>query len=183
MFAAGYKIRDQQSKYFLTFTVVEWVDVFTRSIYADMIIDSLKYCQEHKGLTIYAWCLMSNHLHLVCSVDESNRLSDVVRDFKKYTSVNIIKAIISNDRESRRDWMLWIFKSAGEQNSRNIKYQFWQQDSHPVECYSNELLETRIRYIHQNPIRAGLVLDEWSYRYSSGIDYFSNQKGLIEVVI
>ena len=66
MFAAGYKIRDQQSKYFLTFTVVEWVDVFTRSIYADMIIDSLKYCQEHKGLTIYK-CSVSTQFYSIYS--------------------------------------------------------------------------------------------------------------------
>ena len=63
---------------------------FTRKVYVDIVIDSLKYCQANKGLKIHAWCIMSNHLHLIVSTDENNKLSDVIRDFKKFTSVSIL---------------------------------------------------------------------------------------------
>ena len=77
--------------------------------------------------------------------------------------------------------MLWIFKDAGEKNNRNKDYQFWQQDNNPVECNTNEILETRLIYLHQNPVRAGLVRYEQDYVYSSGIDYCAEGKGLIEI--
>ncbi|HEX8546512.1 MAG TPA: transposase [Cytophagaceae bacterium] len=60
-------MRDQYAIHFLTFAVVEWVDVFARSIYSDIIVESLGYCQQNKGLNIHAWCIMSNHIHLIVS--------------------------------------------------------------------------------------------------------------------
>jgi len=77
--------------------------------------------------------------------------------------------------------MLWIFKKAGEKNERNKDYQFWQQENHPIECLINEILQSKIKYLHENPVRAGLVRKESDYVYSSGVDYYSNEKGLIEI--
>jgi len=102
MFQKGYKIRDQQAIHFITFAVVEWVDVFIRKEYRDIIIESLKYCQDKKGLNIYSWCLMSNHLHLIVSVKEGLSLSSVLRDFKKYTSNQIVQAIEQNFRARKK---------------------------------------------------------------------------------
>jgi len=175
----GYQIRNQNAIHFITFSVVEWVDVFTRSIYADIIVESLKFCQHKKGLNIHAWCLMSNHIHLIVSAKEHYMLSDILRDFKKYTSNNIVKTITENNKESRRNWMLWIFKKAGERNKRNENHQFWQQENHPIECSTSEILASKIKYLHENPVRAGIVRNEWEYVYSSGIDYYSNEKGLL----
>ena len=177
----GYSIRDQNAIHFITFAVVQWIDVFSRKEYSDVVVDSLKFCQEKKGLKIHAWCIMSNHIHLIVSTAAPNRLSDVLRDFKKFTSTNIIKAISENPKESRKNWMLWIFKKAGEKNNRNKDYQFWQQDNHPVQCDTNEILETRLKYLHENPVRAGLVRYEQDYVYSSGIDYYTEEAGLIAV--
>ena len=177
----GYSIRDQNAIHFITFAVVQWIDVFSRKEYSDVVVDSLKFCQEKKGLKIHAWCIMSNHIHLIVSTAAPNRLSDVLRDFKKFTSTNIIKAISENPKESRKNWMLWIFKKAGEKNNRNKDYQFWQQDNHPVQCDTNEILETRLKYLHENPVRAGLVRYEQDYMYSSGIDYYTEETGLIAV--
>jgi len=177
----GYQIRNQNAIHFVTFSVVEWVDVFTRSVYADIVVDSLKFCQQKKGLNIHAWCLMSNHIHLIISAKEPYKLSDILRDFKKYTSINIIKKITKNNKESRRNWMLWIFKKAGELNKRNENYQFWQQENHPIECSTSDILESKIKYLHENPVRAGIVRNEWEYVYSSGIDYYSKEKGLLMI--
>ena len=93
MSTGGYKITDQGAMYFVSFAVVSWVDVFSRREYRDLIIESLKYCQKEKGLVIYAWCIMSNHFHLIISAEESN-LIDVLGDFKKFTSKQILKSII-----------------------------------------------------------------------------------------
>lgn len=65
MSTGGYKITDQSAVHFVTFTVVEWVDVFTWKEYRGIVVQSLRYCQQEKDLIIYAWCLMSNHLHLL----------------------------------------------------------------------------------------------------------------------
>jgi len=58
------------------------------------------------------WCIMSNHVHLIASATEPNNLSDILRDLKKFTSTNIIKAILDNPKESRKSWILWIFKAS-----------------------------------------------------------------------
>ncbi len=76
--------------FFVTDTVVDWVDIFTRPVYKHIIVDSLKYCQQHKGLIIYAWVLMSNHLHAIVGTTGDNALSDIWRDFKKFTSREIL---------------------------------------------------------------------------------------------
>jgi REP element-mobilizing transposase RayT len=124
MSSGGYKITDQGAMYFVTFAVVSWVDVFTRREYRDLVIESLKHGQENKGLVIYGWCIMSNHVHLIISAEENN-ISDVLGELKKYTSKQIINSILTNQIESRKEWMIKIFKEAGELNSRNTNYQFW----------------------------------------------------------
>jgi len=101
MSVGGYKIRNPAAIHFITFAVVEWVDVFTRKDYRDIVLDSIRFCQAEKGLVLHAWCVMSNHLHLVVSAKNEN-LSDILRDFKKFTSKQIIEAILNNKQESRR---------------------------------------------------------------------------------
>ncbi|MFH0865814.1 MAG: transposase [Bacteroidota bacterium] len=85
-----YKIYDQSKAYYVTLTVVQWIDIFSRKSYRDIIIDSLKYCQKNKGLVIYAYVIMSNHVHMLISAEKEN-LSDVIRDFKKFTCKKNIK--------------------------------------------------------------------------------------------
>ena len=175
-----YKIQDQTQLHFVTFAVVEWVDALTRSIYKDVLIDSLRYCQKHKGLVLYAWCIMTNHVHLVISSLDGFKQEDILRDFKKHTSKQLIKMIRENPRESRKNWMLWIFKEAGKRNGNNKNYQFWQQDNHPVELSTNFLMDQKLAYIHNNPVEAGIVDEPGSYLYSSARDY-AGRKGLLDI--
>jgi REP element-mobilizing transposase RayT len=178
--STAYKIYNPKGVYFLSFATVGWIDVFTRTLYKDILIESLKYCQEKKGLIIHAWVLMTNHVHLVSSVEEGFELVDVIRDFKKHTSKEIIKAINANEQESRKEWMLSIFKNAGAYNANNKEYQFWRQDNRPVELFSNAVIEQKIAYIHQNPVVAGFVSEPMHWLYSSALDY-SGAKGLIKI--
>ena len=181
MTAGGYKIRNQAAIHFITFAVVEWVDVFSRKEYRDIVLESIKHCQAEKGLLLHCWCIMSNHLHLIVSA-KNHDLSDVLRDFKKFTSKQIIKAIEENQHESRREWMLGIFRNEGEKNSRNTHYQFWRQDNQPQELYSPAFIFQKMNYIHNNPVEAGIVERPEHYIYSSAKDYFHTKKcGLLDL--
>ena len=169
------------SAYFLTMTVVDWVDVFTRPVYRQIMVNSLRHCITNKGLVVHAWVLMSNHVHLVASAQQGSKLSDILRDMKKYTSKEITDAIKSVP-ESRRDWMLYRFSFAGNFNSKIKDYKFWQEGNEAKEIYSVEFLHQKINYIHNNPVRAEIVAEPHHYLYSSAIDY-SGGKGLLPVDI
>ena len=103
--AQTYRVYDQEGLYFITCTVHQWVDVFTRKIYTDLLLDSLRYCQTKKGLEVFSWVTMSNRIDLIIRSKE-NKLSDIIRDFKKHTSKKIIEAIELNQQESRQKWLL-----------------------------------------------------------------------------
>ncbi len=177
-----YKIRDQQKLYFLTFAVVRWVDDFTRREYKDIFLESLRYCQQKKGLELYAYCIMPNHVHLIAGVSEGGNLSAVMRDLKKYTSTQIVQAISNNVQESRREWMLWLFRDQGQANPNNNKNQFWQQESHPVELSTNAILDQKLEYIHQNPVRAGICYAPEDYIYSSAGQY-AGRETILPVIL
>lgn len=90
--STGYQIQDQHAMYFITSTVVDWVDVFTRQRYRDIVIGSMNFCCENRGLKIYGYVIMSNHIHLIVS-SEAGILSDTLRDFKRFTATNIIEEV------------------------------------------------------------------------------------------
>ncbi len=165
--------------YFLTLTVVDWVDIFTRPIYKLVIVEALKYCQKEKGLIIYSWCLMSNHLHMIAGAADGANLSDILRDFKKFTSKEIVKTI-KDTNESRQGWLLNRFEYAGKYNSKIKYYKFWQDANEAKEIHTNAFLEQKLDYIHNNPIVAEIVDEPEHYLYSSARNYCDVQ-GLINV--
>jgi putative transposase len=179
---ADYPIKNQAGIYFITFAVVEWIDVFTRKEHACLVIENLIHYQEKKGLVLHGWCLMSNHLHLIVATRDGKPLSDVLRDFKKITATAITGAIAGNIQEYRRNWMLGIFRSAGQRNSYKERYQFWQQGNQPIELISTAFKEEILNYIHRNPVEAGWVAEPEHYLYSSAVDYAGGQ-GLVPVTI
>ncbi|RYE31586.1 MAG: transposase [Sphingobacteriaceae bacterium] len=167
--------------YYLTITVVGWIDVFTRKELAEVIVDSLIYCQQKKGLLLYAWCLMPSHLHLIVSADEGLLLTDIMRDFKKFTSKAVVAAI-KEITESRKEWLLDKFAFAGKVNTKNEDYKFWQDGLHAIELESNLFLEQKLDYLHYNPVAAGMVYEPEHYVWSSAINYTGAQ-GLIDVLL
>jgi putative transposase len=175
-----YKVRDQDRPYFVTFAVEEWVDVFTRQQYKDIILDSLRHCQKEKGLILHAWCLMTNHIHMIVGRRGERKIEEIIRDFKKYTSVHVCRAIESNPTESRKFWMLNIFQTSGNASKKHDKYKFWQNEYHPVELFYNEMMDQKLEYIHDNPVKEGLVEKPEDYLYSSARNY-AGMKGLLEV--
>lgn len=175
-----YKFLNPDGCYFVTYAVVSWVDVFTRNAYKDILIESWKYCQQQKGLLIHAYVVMTNHVHMIISRNSSVSLESIMRDTKKYTSSKVLESI-KKESESRKEWMLNIFNQAGLNNSNNKIFQFCQQDNHPIECDTAQILEQKMEYIHENPVRVGFVEKAEDWVYSSAGDYFCNRKGLIEL--
>jgi REP element-mobilizing transposase RayT len=155
----AYQIKDQGAVHFVTFTVHQWADVFTRPAYIDILIENLSYCQKEKGLEIFAWVIMTNHCHLIIRARNEN-LSDVIRDFKKFTAKTIYKAIETNHQESRKNWLLQVL-------SYEDKIWFWEESYHGEEIYTQAFFDSKMDYIHQNPVRAGIVEKEEEYLNSS----------------
>ena len=112
--STGYHIDEPEGLYFVTLQVIDWIDVFTRQAYKEMLVENLVYCQKHKGLNLFAYVVMSNHVHLLVQSQNAN-LSGTLRDFKSYTS-KIIIAVIEQGNESRKTWMLRQFIHAASEH-------------------------------------------------------------------
>jgi putative transposase len=179
---ARYQVLDQQGLNFITLTVVEWIDVFTRKEYKNLIVESLEHCKRKKGLVIFAYVIMSNHLHLIVQASGKSHLSDILRDFKRYTANRIIEDLEQNPLESRREWMLWHFRNHGRRNSNNKKYQFWQRGNHPFLLFSPKVIRQKLAYIHANPVVQGWVVKPEDYWYSSAL-YYLEGRGPLEIDI
>ena len=157
---------DSDGLYFVSFSVVDWIDVFTRREYQEILVNSITYCQQNKNLKIYCYCIMPSHVHFI-TYSEKGELSDILRDFKSYTAKQVIKAIDENLRESRREWMINKFEYNGKISSQKQKMQFWKHDNHPFFLYSNKLIQQKVDYIHYNPVEAGFVNSPQEWRLSS----------------
>ena len=179
--SSKYKFRDQYGLYFVSYAVVNWIDLFTRNIYRDIMLDSWRYCQKEKGLEIYSWVIMTNHIHMIIgSVKE--KIDDIMRDMKKYTSSQLRKAIENNPEESRREWMLKMMEEAGKANKQNKNFQLWRQDNHPIPLTNMKIAHQKLDYIHNNPVKAGFVEKPEDYLYSSARDYYG-MHGLIDIIL
>jgi len=108
---------------------------------------------------------MSSHVHLIAAA-ENNILSNILRDFKSYTAKQLLQLITNNPQESRKEWLLFIFRHFAK-NTPNTETQFWQQHNCPIDLTSNALIDQKVNYIHQNPVSAGLVNEPQDYFYSS----------------
>lgn len=179
----SYIIKDQFAKYFLTFQVVHWLDIFTRKRYRDIITDSFNYCVAHKELQVHAWVIMSNHVHCILS-SSSGTLSDTIRDFKRHTAKQILESV-QTEVESRREWLLEQFTKAAQQHVRNKDFQVWTHENHAVELspFINGMSDSKLHYIHNNPVEAGLVERPEDYLYSSAGDYCGARKGMVRLVL
>ncbi|WP_394354333.1 REP-associated tyrosine transposase [Flavobacterium pokkalii] len=178
----NYKFHNPEGLYFISFAVVGWLDVFTRNEYKDLFLESLEFCQKNKGLEIHAWCIMTNHVHLVFRSINGQNPELLIGDLKRFTSQSIVKSIRENPRESRKEFLLDFFKKEADKSSNVKHYQFWRHDNKPIELWSNKVIQQKIDYVHNNPVEAGLVYKAQDYVYSSAVDY-SGETGLIDDIV
>jgi REP element-mobilizing transposase RayT len=175
-----YSIQDASKAHFITATVVDWMDVFTRKAYCDIVEENLNFYIKNKGLIVYGYVIMSNHLHAILQAENLD-LSEVLRDFKKFTAKQILNKI-QTETESRREWMLERFKKAAQTHHRNRTYQFWRYGNHAEEIFSETFLWSKLDYIHFNPVKAGIVKRPRDYLCSSARNYIEG-KGNVQVTL
>lgn len=173
-----FKIHNSPWPYFITITVVRWIDIFTRPQYKNIFVESLNYCIDKKGLVVYGWVLMPNHAHLLINTTKEP-IEHIIRDLKRHTSKTIIVSVENNIQESR-DWMIHLFRRAGQSNAMNKEVQFWQNGYHPIHCWNNRLIMQKLNYIHNNPVRAEFVSHPHEWKYSSASNYVLGQ-GLVNI--
>ena len=138
--------------YFLTFTVKNWYYVLDRHNRFEILGNALKYYQKNKGLKLYAYVFMINHIHLIVS---SPDMIAFVRDFKRYSSLQIQKNIIASDPN-----LINLFLTDG-------KWDFWQDTNMPKIIESEEYFIQKMNYIHNNPVRKQYVQNPESWLWSS----------------
>ena len=174
-------MHEANKAYFLTLTVVGWIDVFTRKNHKLAIVRSLQYCQNHKGLELFGWCLMPSHLHLIARADDKHDLPAIIRDFKKFTARKILYQI-SEEPESRREWMLNQFEFAGKHLKAIKNYKFWQTGNHAEVIYSPGFFYNKLDYIHKNPVKEMIVEREDEYLFGSARNY-ADRDYLLEIIM
>jgi len=118
-------------------------------------------------------------MHIICRAREGFKLSDIIRDFKKYTAKQIIK-VVTELPESRREWLLYRFEYNGKYNKRVSKYKIWKGDNHAIQLDTTDKLIERLNYIHDNPVKSGIVTEPMHYLYSSARTY-ADIKGLLDI--
>ena len=173
-----YKFRNPEGLYFVSFAVVYWMDLFTREKYSQIFIDTLKFYAKDR-LELYAYCIMPNHVHMVFR-DKNNQPELLLGNIKRYSSQQIQKAIESNPKESRKDWLLWMMARAASKESNVNRRMLWQHHNKPIELWSTHIIDQKIKYIDDNPIKAGYVTESWHWKYSSAVNY-ADGVGVIDV--
>jgi putative transposase len=152
--------------FFVTLTVVGWTDIFIRQEYRDEIIANLNFCIQRKGLRIYSFCLMTNHLHMIASCQDGH-LNKLLRDFKSFTAKKIMQVIQENPKESRKKWIVDRLTFLSHIRHNDAQYQFWERDNYPEQILSDHFYLQKESYIHLNPVRAGFVLSPEDWLHSS----------------
>jgi putative transposase len=152
--------------YFITLTLIGWINLFDREDYKSIIVENLQYCQKNENLEIFAYVIMSNHIHLVCSRTDKD-LNELLGRFKSFTAKEFLREINSNPKESRSYWLLNLFKHFATLTKQVKDFRLWKSNNHPTLISDNQMLNQKINYIHENPVRAGLVTEAQYYKYSS----------------
>jgi len=167
--------------YFLTFDTVDWVDLFIRPVYKQIIVHSLNHFIEHKGLSVYAWCLMTNHLHLLAKAEVNGSIDEIEKEFKSFTTKKIFEAI-HTEPPVRKQWLLRCFESSGSILGFFQKAHIWQNVNTPlhVDLDKADILLEHFYTIHANPVRDRIVDTDCDYLYSSARDY-SDMQGLVHI--
>jgi len=170
-----------ESCYFITFNTVDWIDVFIRPVYKQVVVHTLNHFIEQKGLMVYAWCLMTNHLHLLASPREGYVISEIEKEYKSFTTNKILEAI-DTEPEARRNWMMDHFENFGIKLGLLKKFHVWQNCSNPVfiDLRKTPTVLEQFHHIHQNPVRDRIVDTPAEYLYSSARDY-AGMQGLVNI--
>ena len=163
--------------YFVTWTVTDWLAVFTTHEQFMVLIDALAYSRTRKGLLVHAYVVMPNHAHLIISSEPSAALPGIVRDLKRFTS----RALTRLFEERGAGVHLQHFREAARRSGRGNDYALWREGWHPVAIYTHRFFRQKLDYLHENPVRKGYVRRAEHWQYSSAGDYITGEQGPLEL--
>lgn len=167
-----YKITDSEQPHFITVTVLHWIPVFTRPATVDILLESLRYLMK-EGLKVYAYVILENHMHLLV---QSNQLNKDIARFKSFTAKRLIRYLDENNVKTILEQLAFYKKAHKDDRA----YQFWQEGVHPEWIQNEAMMQQKVEYIHQNPVKRGYVNEAEHWRYSSARNY-AGLPGLLEV--
>jgi putative transposase len=178
MSRSRYRIFEKAYPYFMTSTVVAWLPTFANPPLVEIILDSWRFMQRERGIQIFGYVIMENHLHWIASAKDSpEELSEQVGRFKSYTARRIIDELEKRGYATLLEELRYF--KLGHKTDQN--YQLWQEGSHPQQIDNDEMMLQKLEYMHYNPIWRGYVDDPVHWRYSSARNY-AGVKGPIDVV-
>ncbi len=154
---------------FITMTVHKFVNLFSNFIFTQIILDSLNYFTSNNKLSIGAYVIMPNHIHLIVKPEKDTAFENINRDFKKYTSQNIIFRLKENNNPLIDKFIV---------NKKDRRIQIWKRNTHKKQVFSSEFMKQKVEYIHNNPCQPNwrLVDKPEDYRYSSASFYLTDEK-------
>jgi REP element-mobilizing transposase RayT len=170
-----YIFTDHTAPHFLTFTVLNWLAVFTRPDTVHIILDALTWRQHNRNVKVYGYVILENHMHCILQAPD---LSQQVHDFKAFTAKEILRHL----EEQHAERLLSLFKLFKKAHKTDAQYQFWEEGSHPQLVQNEEMMRQKLEYIHWNPVKRGYVDDPAHWRYSSARNY-DGMEGLIPISI
>jgi putative transposase len=158
-----YRIHEPERAHFVTGTIVEWLPVLSTAACCDILVAALVHSREHKGLKIHAWVILDTHFHAILM---AANLSAILRDIKSYTAKLLIKQMVVEGRE----WLLNQLRHYRAPH-KPTEYQVWQEGSHPQAIPSDEIMQQKLEYLHNNPVKRGWVSAPEHWRYSSAHEW------------
>ncbi len=170
-----YKVYDGSYPHFITSATIHWIPVFRRDDYFRALVDNLNHCIEQKGLLVHGFVLMPDHFHLICTQVDGN-LSQLVGNFKGFTAHQIAPMI---RKDGRRSWIR-AMENAGQAKT---SIALWQDGCHPEQIHTRPFFEQKLRYMHDNPVRAGFVLDPCHWKYSSAGFYYQQTPSMVPIAL
>jgi len=159
--------------HFVTFTTIEWIDVFTKPEYFELLLESLRYCQEKLGLLVYGFVFMTNHIHLIIKAKDDHKLSKIIQSYKRFTTEKI-KKIVSADS---RKYISGLIKTSFYKREGS-NFQIWQEYNYPEVIVSEDFFHSKLNYIHQNPVKKKYVRKPEDWKYSSANFYLNGDTTL-----
>jgi len=163
--------------YFVTTTAEKHVHIFKHESIIRIILDSLHFLRTSKRMELFAFVIMPNHIHLICTISEESTISDVMRDFKRHTARQIIRQLIVEEYTK----ILGLLQSLNQDNRQ--KYKIWEDGYDARDIFSQDFLTQKMEYIHYNPCRPkwNLARTPEEYPWSSARFYLLDKPSVISV--
>ena len=160
--------------FFVTTTVINFLNVFCDPKACDILIDNIKHYREIYHFTILGYVIMPSHFHWIVIVNKKyGTISDIMRDIKKYSAWDIMEYLQTRHK-------IYPFIEAAK-GFTNHKRKFWMYRFHDEGIRNEKMFFTKLKYIHNNPVKAGLVDRSTDYKYCSAINYIKGNHSVIEV--